>query len=124
MQAPLCQTNSAAPSLATNFLVPPPQETATAGDNTSLSASTPAFRHNGMTAPNLSPLETSAFIGNRSKQLPARIKLYEFYNAPITKFWAHSVSVTSIMQRTLFVVLLVSVKLDCLRSSFFAEVNG
>lgn len=92
MQAPLCQTNSAAP-LATNFLVPPPQETATGGDNTSLSASTPAFRHNGMTAPNLSPLETSAFIGNRSKQLPARIKLYEFYNAPITKFWAHSVSV-------------------------------
>ncbi|KAK4317577.1 hypothetical protein Pmani_011358 [Petrolisthes manimaculis] len=103
-EAPLCQTNSST-ALATNFLIPPTQDTATGGDNTSLSAPTPTLRHNGVTTPNLSPLETSAFINNRSKQLPARLKLYEFYNAPITKFWAHSIAYAFFLSLYTYVVL-------------------
>lgn len=31
------------------------------------------------------------FLELTSKELPTRTKIYEFYNAPITKFWAYSV---------------------------------
>jgi len=35
--------------------------------------------------------DQSTFLEKRSKELSSKIKFYEFYNAPITKFWSHSV---------------------------------
>lgn len=85
LQAPLCNSNSAGP-IASTLVVPPVPDAASSADEHHSSA-----RQNGVSSGHLSVLDSSVFLNSRSKQLPARIKFYEFYNAPITKFWAHSV---------------------------------
>lgn len=84
-QAPLCNSNSAGP-IPSTLIVPPPPDAASAADEHRTSV-----RQNGVSGGHLSVLDSSVFLNGRAKQLPARIKFYEFYNAPIAKFWAHSV---------------------------------
>nr|XP_053639384.1 transient receptor potential cation channel trpm-like [Cherax quadricarinatus] len=86
-QAPLCNSNTAAAHSST-LLVPPPQpETVDTVDG----HGTPV-RQNGVSMSHLSHLDSNIFNDLHSKQLPARTKFYEFYNAPISKFWAHSMA--------------------------------
>lgn len=84
-QAPLCHSNNTA-AVASTLIVPPPPDAVPAADEHHTSV-----RQNGVSGAHLSVLDSSVFLNGRAKQLPARIKFYEFYNAPITKFWAHSV---------------------------------
>ncbi|XP_069947218.1 transient receptor potential cation channel trpm isoform X2 [Cherax quadricarinatus] len=86
-EAPLCNSNTAAAHSST-LLVPPPQpETVDTVDG----HGTPV-RQNGVSMSHLSHLDSNIFNDLHSKQLPARTKFYEFYNAPISKFWAHSMA--------------------------------
>ncbi|MPC35779.1 Transient receptor potential cation channel trpm [Portunus trituberculatus] len=84
-EAPLCNSNSAGPIPSTLVVPPVPDASSHVDEHHS------SVRQNGVSGGHLSVLDTSAFLTIRSKQLSARIKFYEFYNAPITKFWAHSV---------------------------------
>ena len=54
----------------------------------------PEPRENGQLIPDTT--QTSFMNNFRPKKSPLRIgkKIYEFYNAPVTKFWAHTVSLT------------------------------
>ncbi|KAG0710418.1 Transient receptor potential cation channel trpm [Chionoecetes opilio] len=84
-EAPLCNSSSAGP-IPSTLVVPPVPDAASLSDEHPSS-----LRHNGVSGGHLSVLDSSVFL-NHSKQLPARIKFYEFFNAPITKFWAHSIA--------------------------------
>lgn len=88
LQAPLCNSNNSAP-LSSAMLAPPPPPCETTNASSGHSSS---IRQNGVSRDHMSVLDSSVFMKDmNSKQLPANIKFYEFYNAPITKFWAHSV---------------------------------
>lgn len=99
VQAPLCNSNSAGPITST-LIVPPPPDASLAADEHHTS-----IRQNGVSGGHLSVLDSSVFLNGRSKQLPARIKFYEFYNAPITKFWAHSIAYVFFLCLYTYVVL-------------------
>lgn len=60
--------------------------------------------------------EDSKFYPDRLKYKPLKVKkkLYEFYTAPITKFWANSVSESATNFITVFVI--ITFILDCVRA--------
>ncbi|XP_071516413.1 transient receptor potential cation channel trpm isoform X2 [Panulirus ornatus] len=99
-EAPLCNSNNAA-SFSSTLLAPPSQSEVT---NT-VDGHIPPVRQNGVSTCHLSVLDSTIFNDINSKQLPARIKLYEFYNAPITKFWAHSIAYVFFLCLYTYVVL-------------------
>ncbi|XP_045135397.1 transient receptor potential cation channel trpm-like isoform X2 [Portunus trituberculatus] len=98
-EAPLCNSNSAGPIPSTLVVPPVPDASSHVDEHHS------SVRQNGVSGGHLSVLDTSAFLTIRSKQLSARIKFYEFYNAPITKFWAHSIAYVFFLCLFTYVVL-------------------
>ncbi|XP_042218269.1 transient receptor potential cation channel trpm-like [Homarus americanus] len=99
-EAPLCN-NTAAPHSST-LVVPPSQPEG--GADVVDQHGTPV-RQNGVSMSHLSHLDSTIFNDIHSRQLPARIKLYEFYNAPITKFWAHSMAYVFFLCLYTYIVL-------------------
>ncbi|XP_069984689.1 transient receptor potential cation channel trpm [Penaeus vannamei] len=85
-EAPLCNSSNAA-QLSSACLTPPASEAPTTVDGNDTTV-----RQNGASMGHLSVLDSTVFTDLHSKQLPARTKFYEFYNAPISKFWAHSMA--------------------------------
>ncbi|XP_047469379.1 transient receptor potential cation channel trpm-like isoform X1 [Penaeus chinensis] len=85
-EAPLCNSSNAA-QLSSACLSPPASEAPTTVDGNDTTV-----RQNGASMGHLSVLDSTVFTDLHSKQLPARTKFYEFYNAPISKFWAHSMA--------------------------------
>uniref|UniRef100_A0A0P4WG93 TRPM SLOG domain-containing protein n=1 Tax=Scylla olivacea TaxID=85551 RepID=A0A0P4WG93_SCYOL len=98
-EAPLCNSNSAGPIPSTLVVPPMPDASSFVDEHHS------SVRQNGVSGGHLSVLDTSAFLTSRSKQLSARIKFYEFYNAPIAKFWAHSIAYVFFLCLFTYVVL-------------------
>ena len=89
-QAPLCNSVGPTSHAAGSISQPPPHPpNSTSIDSCALQMH--EVRENGNTVNILTGLDSTMF-DHKTRQLPARIKFYEFYNAPITKFWAHSVS--------------------------------
>ncbi|CAL4083894.1 unnamed protein product [Meganyctiphanes norvegica] len=50
-------------------------------------------------------LDSTLFSETQKRQLPIRIKIYEFYNAPICKFWFHSIAYIFFLCLFTYVVL-------------------
>lgn len=81
----------------------------------SLPLSPPSFFHHLLLLPFLPPPPIQAMLGkvttetsrkkdieevqNRHRLIPMGRKIYEFYNAPIVKFWFHTVGVSSFQSR-------------------------
>lgn len=97
LQAPLCNSSNAA-QLSSACLSPPASEAPTTVDGNDTTV-----RQNGASMGHLSVLDSTVFTDLHSKQLPARTKFYEFYNAPISKFWAHSVRYYTLTNCLLFI---------------------
>ncbi|KAK7065328.1 Transient receptor putative cation channel subfamily M member 7 [Halocaridina rubra] len=89
-EAPLCNSNTTLPHSST-ISAPPPLPHLIESIDT---RSAPVVSQNGISSNSFSLNDSPIYADLHSKQLPARIKFYEFYNAPITKFWAHSVSIS------------------------------
>ncbi|KAB7493931.1 Transient receptor potential cation channel trpm [Armadillidium nasatum] len=93
-KVPLFNSSSSHHQANSTPLISPPHRRSSSGcdiDHTISKSSTSTLHDNCGTANfPLSPGIDATFMESVSKELPFRTKIYEFYNAPITKFWAYS----------------------------------
>ncbi|XP_066967422.1 transient receptor potential cation channel trpm isoform X5 [Macrobrachium rosenbergii] len=99
-EAPLCNSNNAVPHSSTITAPSRPTEPAE-----TRSTNPTVVIQNGTSVTPYPVNDSVVYNDLHSKQLTARIKFYEFYNAPISKFWAHSIAYTFFLCLFTYLVL-------------------